>query len=297
MNTKSKQKLFVGLLGLGLAAAGWKAGSVYADFGIPSPGALSYKGTLQSGNVAFDGVADFSIALFDSPTMDSELCRVDSNATPVSGGRFEVELSDACTEAVENNDETWILVTVDAGDGSQSFAIERIHASAYAVSAKKADTAHNGVPVGGIIWWSQPGGAAVPDGFQVCNGSQVTTGPMAGTNTPNLIGRFARGAASTNLQSVAASSTTTSTNGEHDHLVAAFIDVQNSWFTFSDGDLTELYPYGDGIGPEGSGQMPLGALNGNGDQFVVSDIDGDHSHTIAEPVPSHVPLVPLMRIR
>lgn len=202
---------------------------------------------------------------------------------------------------MENNDEAWILVTVDIGDGPQSFDVERIHASAYAVSAKKADTAHNGVPVGGIIWWTQPGGAGIPDGFQLCDGGGITTGPMAGSIAPNLIGRFARGATSTNLQPVGASSTSTSSSGDHTHFVASFFDSTNEWRGLDiNGDSQVLINYGNaatqGLGG-GGGTFPLSFQDNTGNKQLRTSRDGEHNHTIAEPVPRHVPLLPLIRIR
>ena len=51
-------------------------------------------------------------------------------------------------------------------------------------------------PVGGIVMWNGSA-AAPPTGWQLCDGSAITTGDLAGTNTPDLRSRFIVGASET----------------------------------------------------------------------------------------------------
>jgi|SRR5215213_4622777 len=53
------------------------------------------------------------------------------------------------------------------------------------------------VPIGTIIDWWRDNNASViqpfPDGYQVCDGSRITDGPLRGESTPNLRFMFIRG--------------------------------------------------------------------------------------------------------
>ena len=51
------------------------------------------------------------------------------------------------------------------------------------------------VPVGTVTAWLGGQELSLPDGWQKCDGSNIQTGPLAGSNTPNLNGerRFLRG--------------------------------------------------------------------------------------------------------
>jgi len=51
-------------------------------------------------------------------------------------------------------------------------------------------------PVGGIIMWSGSA-SAPPTGWQLCDGSAITTGDLAGTDTPDLRSKFIVGASKT----------------------------------------------------------------------------------------------------
>merc|ERR1712226_649401 len=64
-----------------------------------------------------------------------------------------------------------------------------IQANAKSISTMKI------VPVGTVTGWLGGQEVPLPDGWQKCDGSAIQTGPLAGTNTPNLNGerRFLRG--------------------------------------------------------------------------------------------------------
>jgi hypothetical protein len=64
---------------------------------------------------------------------------------------------------------------------------QRILSTPYALNAQ------NGNPVGIVnMWWGDI--ADVPYGWQLCDGSPITVGPLSGMNTPDLRDRFVRGA-------------------------------------------------------------------------------------------------------
>lgn len=54
------------------------------------------------------------------------------------------------------------------------------------------------VPIGTVIdWWRDSEASVVlpfPDGYQICDGSEIRQGPLAGQKTPNLQHVFIRGA-------------------------------------------------------------------------------------------------------
>lgn len=278
---------------LAVAAAGVFGHRALADRGIPSPGALSYQGTLSDSNGPIDGVAHVEVALFDTAFMDIELCRTTSNAVTVSAGRFELELNGDCTDAVTNETEAWVAVSVDVGNGLQAFPLERLHAAPYAVSARRAD---NGVPLGTVIdWWRPTPATAIPDGWEVCDGTPIVdpTSPLVGTDKPDLIDKFARGADPTdpNLDPLGFTSGGQDETPAHQHRWSHFNG--NDWWSFSaGGSWIKITAWGDGMDSAGSGHNPLSRPDNTGGWDLFTAM-----HPAQTNMPAYVGLIKLCRVR
>lgn len=68
-----------------------------------------------------------------------------------------------------------------------------VTASLQPLPVTPASTSAN-VPIGGIVdWFTKAGATTLPDGYQICDGSQIIVGPLAGIRTPNLVHRFTMG--------------------------------------------------------------------------------------------------------
>ncbi|RMH43667.1 MAG: hypothetical protein D6689_04500 [Deltaproteobacteria bacterium] len=198
---------------------------------IPASAALAYRGTLEQDGVPFEGTATVTLRLFATATMEDPLCETQSAVT-VSAGRFSLELPDACTDVVRTRPDAWVVATVDAGDGPQLFPPQRLHAVPYAVSAA------NGVPIGGIVpSFLDPATDPLPPGFEVCDGTPITKGPLAGRNKPDLQGRFLRGVTDgEGVGTTGGADTATTSRESHTHRWGAFA-VDASGITYLDAYL------------------------------------------------------------
>lgn len=303
MKTQKLRRLAMGAGAIAAGLLGWQF-VAEADLGIPNPGALSYQGTLNQDGVPVDGEVTIGVTIFDSATQTNMLCQT-SQLVSVSGGRFTIELPDACTDAVEANDEAWLAVTADFGDGPQAFPIERVHAAPYAVRARNA---HNGVPVGGVLaWWRADAETPIPEGFEICDGMPVgdPQSPIAGLAKPDLRGRFVRGASDTSIagwESGGADSVTV-TGGDHSHVwfrkfgIAGGLQRIATWD--SSGAELVLYDWDDGGGGEPSGDRIYifgDRSSAQPRRYYTEPGTGVHSHDV-DTVPSYVGLIYLVRVR
>ena len=134
------------------------------------------------------------------------------------------------------------------------------------------------LPVGSIILWAE---AAIPEGWQVCNGTN---------GTPNLVGRFPRGASSdSDLLTTGGSAThvhgngSTGSGGAHTH----------AGISGTTGVSSTSNVYG---GPEGPAAQP------HTHKYSASvQSGGEHSHAIgntgsASSMPPYKTLVYIMRV-
>ncbi len=279
-----------------------------ADRGIPAPGSLSYEGSLQLDGLPYDGTADVTLRLFDTPAMDAMLCESMATVT-VSEGRFSVELPEACTQAVEANTEAWLVVSVSAGGETQSFPPERLHAVPYAVSARRAD---NGVPLGAVVpWWRPTNETPVPDGWEVCDGSEVAdpSSPLfgSGVRKPDLRGRFLLGAGGAGPVPVGegalggARQVMTSTDGSHNHQWLGVIEDGRFYTARADGSDVLMIRWGDGFDGGGSGTFAPAldaepGRSGPPNAQLYTKRAGEHSHTV-ELLPPYAGLLYLCRVR
>src|SRR6478736_248199 len=134
-------------------AAGFVGGRAWAG-GVPSKGALTYSGMLQNpdGTPLASAGHNLEIKLWSTgPTGGSMLC---DTAVPAptftldSGGRFSVQLDDACTGAIGANAGAFVEVLLDGNTlgrtklGAVPYALEANHA-ATADSAATAATANS----------------------------------------------------------------------------------------------------------------------------------------------------------
>ena len=160
---KRKRVLWLVLPALAAFVVGvWWVRSVQAE-GIPTSGALHYTGTLEEEGLPVAGTRDFVVFLWTDPSSDDPgpACTTTATDVPVDDGRFRVDLSDDCVQAVRENPDLWIEVIVD----DASFGRERIGAVPYAVEAD------NGVPTGSIQAYV---GQAIPSGWLLCDGSEFS---------------------------------------------------------------------------------------------------------------------------
>mgnify|MGYP001350267969 CR=1 FL=1 len=120
-----------------------------------------------------------------------------------------------------------------------------------------------GLPVGAIIIWKNAA-ATIPNGWQVCNGSN---------GTPDLRDYFVRGAAKDDDVGVQQNSgvhnharaANTSTNGTHLHAMSVSVGGASGSTSTWDNQ------YGPGVAGDGHGHS-----GGSGS----SGTDGNHSHTV-----------------
>ena len=130
-----------------LAVAGGLLAERVRAAGIPAANALTYTGYLETpaGAPVTDGVS-VSVALWGAASGGSKLCDTGAtNITPVSG-RFQVQLPEKCTQAVQMQPDLWLETSVNGSGlgrtklGAVPFALEADHASS-ADAAKAADAA------------------------------------------------------------------------------------------------------------------------------------------------------------
>lgn len=118
--------------------------------GAPAVQPLFYAGTVTSKQGdPLDGTHPVNVSLFGAVTGGSALCSTSTLQVPLTAGRFRVELpsgSQGCREAVVNNPDTWVELTVDGTTfprskvGAVPYAIEADHSkSATSVTGGQAD--------------------------------------------------------------------------------------------------------------------------------------------------------------
>ena len=127
---KRKRVLWLVLPAVAAFIAGvWWVRSVQAE-GIPTSGALHYTGTLEEEGLPVEGTRDFVVFLWTDPSSDDPgpACTTTATDVPVDDGRFRVDLSDDCVQAVRENPDLWIEVIVDDASlverGSERFRMQ-----------------------------------------------------------------------------------------------------------------------------------------------------------------------------
>ncbi len=149
-----------------------------------------------------------------------------TNAVNVRNGNFSVKLGspdgkDDAGKLLNNylsDSDRWLGIRVQAEDGSLE---PEMLPRQQLVSVPFAITSGNGIPVGTIIDWYRPSSVtAVPDSYQICDGSLVTDpmSPFYNKNTPNLIDKFTYGVSTSRIGETGGSN---SVNLSHSHTVNA----------------------------------------------------------------------------
>lgn len=129
-------KKYVGFAvgGACLALSGYLAHEVRAA-GPPGTNPLAYAGVLEDNGKPVTGERNLALVVWNAATNGDEVCdTVPSSPTAITDGHFEVVLSEACQDAVADNPDLWVEVSVD-GD---SLGRQKIRAVPYALEAKNA---------------------------------------------------------------------------------------------------------------------------------------------------------------
>lgn len=106
--------------------------------GIPEAGALTYSGVLEKpdGTPVTEKV-NLRVSLWNAASGPAELCSQSKSDVTLLGGRFQLELPDACRDAIAANPNVWVQVEA----GGASLGRTKLGAVPYAVEAANAGTA------------------------------------------------------------------------------------------------------------------------------------------------------------
>lgn len=179
--------------------------------GIPGTSPMTYSGTLEEGGVPVTGTRSVRLTVLDDMTATEGhiRCTTVAAGTPVTNGRFQVQLSNECTAVVRSTPNLWLDVEV----AGTSLGRTKLSAVPFAVEAGRAaeltPAASNLlVPSGTVVAFA---GDTAPAGWRLCDGAAVSQtefpalfraigtahgsgGAIGMFNLPDLRGRFVRGA-------------------------------------------------------------------------------------------------------
>ena len=294
-------------------------GSAFAQSNPVQEAVIPYAGVVQDNGGAVTGLYDLRFALYDSPTGGVEIWSEEITSVDVAAGRFGVELGLLMPFPWRAfNGPSYLAIAIRGPNdpvyrtlvGRQRFR-----------PAPGAVEASNGVPIGTIIdWWRSAPTEPIPVGYELCDGGAVFTpgSPILGRAKPDLRGRVTVGAnedltltnaaggshdlvadpvraAVANGDSEAPSRfIATNDDGVHAHAWAGY--TSSRFYTWDGGgNVFNFNQWGDGFGPEGSGQYALNHnYNPSGHIYFTNPSHGAHSHAITI-TPQHV-LVPYVGV-
>lgn len=242
--------------------------------GVPETAALNYAGTLQdsSGN-PLKGDHNVQLTFWRAKEMAASQLACQTRSTTVdlrSSGQFSITLPEECTQAVHDNAELWVEVTVDGS----SLGPARLGAVPYALEAKhasSADDVRTGTPLEGRLkalvppksilgaYLSADDIAASFDetglgksdssyaGWAICNGEN---------GTPNLDGRFPR------MSTMAAGAVGGNDNSDHTHSINHDHPAFNSGSEAAHTHQTPAHQHLMPIGFDGSNQFWVAGSDG-----------------------------------
>lgn len=115
--------------------------------GIPSPNAMIYTGYLETpeGEPMTEEV-NVALNLWDDMDEGEAACEVAAVTVTPQGGRFQIQLSEACTEAVSANPNLWLEPIVNG----KSLGRSKLGAVPYSVEANHAAAADAATPTGAL---------------------------------------------------------------------------------------------------------------------------------------------------
>ena len=286
------------------------------------PQLINYQGTLTDKEGSpLNGYYTMTFRIYDRAEAAITECRwgeIHANAS-VRNGRFIVSLGDQGSPippSLFSNLDRFIGITVDPHEEMKPR--QRFASVAYALNAA------DGVPVGAVIdWWRPNDTFLIPDGYQICDGSEVKDpdSPLKGEKLPDLNGAFIRGVTDENQIATTGGAINhnhsinhdhdavqTSANGTHNHIWSR-IEFGNTWHSYNSSaeDIT-ISNWGNGLGAEGQGHFPLEPKDEIFNDSFFTTIEGQHIHDVdlsgisttsgtSEHLPPYWGLLKLCRIR
>ncbi len=176
------------------------------------PAAIPIQGVLTDSNGnALEGDITVSLALYRDIS-GGDAFFSEEKSLSVAGGVFTAYLGDTETLEMHEFRRGDVFVGISVGSDIEMSPLLRLASVPFAAYADYADDARSSVPVGGIIsWWRPDPSFPIPDGYQVCDGSEVLdeASPYFGLSLPDLTGRFLRGVAAAEIGSMGGSATHT----------------------------------------------------------------------------------------
>lgn len=135
---------FLSVFGLTLIATAFTTGHLVGRagaVGIPAKGALTYTGVLTEtdGITPLTGNRNIKIALWDAASSGTQKCSENSALIDLtaSAGTFQVALAEDCMQAVHENADLWVEITV----GGTPLSRTKLGVVPYAVEANRASQA------------------------------------------------------------------------------------------------------------------------------------------------------------
>lgn len=152
----------------------------------------------------------------------------------------------------------------------------------------------SGTPIGGIIMWS---GKTAPDGWQLCDGTNITEGPLTGNSTPNLSNRFivSYGSSYPDPGNISEGGNNNGSTGGNSNinLSVAQLPSHNHSITIDNNSHTHTLSVSatsrmagahshtvDGANSVGNNHIGFNKTKGNSNQDMTSHSSGDHNHII-----------------
>jgi len=148
--TLTAARKMAGLVGAATALVGGLIGYALAE-GAPTTQPLYYGGLVTSKDgTPLEAIHSVSLSVLGAETGGSALCATPALAAEFKAGRFRIALPSGdkgCAQAISNNPDTWVELTVDGTTfprskvGAMPYALEADHAkSASTVSGPQAET-------------------------------------------------------------------------------------------------------------------------------------------------------------
>lgn len=197
---------------IGFVGLGYNQMRARAD-GIPAMRPLTYAGTLEEGGAPVNGSRNIRLTIWDMAagggSTNMRCVTTTATPTPVTNGRFQIVLDEACAPAVRSTPDLWLEIEVN---GATIGGRTKLSAVPFAIEANRANeltpAASNAlVPTGTVVAFAgRP--ERVPAGWLLCDGRSVTRamysalfdsigtahgGDGTNFNLPDYRGRFLRG--------------------------------------------------------------------------------------------------------